>query len=128
MKTCACRLVLLLLLGMPSMAYAEFRHWDEWTRKEQGLFLAYNTVAYIDHRQTRVGLRNGYVETNPIYGTKPHRDKSIAINILVSGAMYWAIGHYQPNDTTGIILGGVIARTAVVVRNDNIGISWKVAI
>jgi hypothetical protein len=74
-----------------------------------------------------VGLRNGYTEANPLYGTHAHRDKSIAINLLFSGAMYWAIGHYQPDDTNALILGGLIARTSVVIHNDNIGVSWKVA-
>lgn len=121
------KLLLITLLLTASPAHAEFRHFNEWTTSEKGLFLSYNTVAYIDHRQTRVGLRNGYVEANPLYGTHPHRDKSIAINLLISGAMYWAIGHYQPDDTNALILGGLIARTSVVVHNDNIGISWKVA-
>lgn len=121
------KLLLITLLLTASPAHAEFRHFNEWTTSEKGLFLAYNTAAYIDHRQTRVGLRNGYTEANPLYGTHPHRDKSIAINLLINGAMYWVIGHYQPDDTNALILGGLVARTAVVVRNDNIGISWKVA-
>lgn len=118
-------IILLAILSAP--AHAEFRHFNEWTNTEKGLFLAYQTAAYIDHRQTRVGLRNGYVEANPLYGTHPHRDKSIAINLAFSSLMYYTIGHYAPDDTNALLLGGVVARTSVVVHNDNIGISWKVA-
>ena len=118
-------LIILSLISIP--AHAEFRHFNDWTANEKRLFLAYHTVAYIDHRQTRVGLRNGFVEKNPLYGTNPHRDKSIAINMLISGGMYWMIGKFEPDDTTGLILGGIISRTAVIYHNDSIGVSWKVA-
>lgn len=119
--------LLITLLLTASPAHAEFRHFNEWTNTEKGLFLAYHTAAYIDHRQTRVGLRNGYTEANPLYGTHPHRDKSIAINLAFSSLMYYAVGHYAPDDTNALMLGGVVARTSVVIHNDNIGISWKVA-
>lgn len=121
------KLLLITLLLTASPAHAEFRHFDEWTNTEKGLFLTYNAMSYIDHRQTRVGLRNGYVEANPLYGSYPHRDKSIAINLLFSSAMYWAVGHYPPDYTNALLIGGVVARTSVVIHNDNIGISWKVA-
>lgn len=118
-------LITLSLISLP--AHAEFRHFNDWTSSEKRLFLAYQTVAYIDHRQTRVGLRNGYIEKNPLYGTDPHKDKSIAINMLVAGGMYWMIGQFEPDDTTGLMLGAIISRTAVVYHNDSIGVSWKVA-
>lgn len=121
------KLLLITLLLTASPSHAEFRHFNEWTTSEKGLFLAYNTAAYIDHRQTRVGLRNGYTEQNPLYGTHPHRDKSIAINLAISSLMYYTIGHYAPDETTPLLLGVAIARTSVVIHNDNIGVSWKVA-
>ena len=118
-------LITLSLISLP--VHAEFRHFNDWTANEKRLFLAYHTIAYIDHRQTRVGLRNGFVEKNPLYGTDPHRDKSIAINMLFSGGMYWMIGQFEPDDTTGIMLGAIISRTAVIYHNDSLGVSWKVA-
>ena len=118
---------MITLCLIPSIAHAQFRHFNEWTNTEKGLFLAYHTAAYIDHRQTRVGLRNGYNEANPLYGSNPHRDKSIAINLAISGAMYYAIGKYPADELNVEMLGAVIGRTAVVVHNDSIGLSWKVA-
>jgi hypothetical protein len=116
--------IILCLIANP--AQAEFRHFNKWTASEKRLFVAYNTIAYIDHRQTRVGLRNGYKEVNPIYG-HAHRDKSAAINLAISGLMYYGIGTFPEDDTTGVMLGAILSRTAVVYHNDSIGISWKVA-
>jgi len=117
-------LALLLLFSSPAMA--EFRHFNEWSTKEKSLFLAYNTAAYIDHRQTRVALRNGYTEMNPIYG-QAHRDKSVAINLLISGTVYYLVGSYK-EDSLNTSLGALaLARTAVVIHNDSVGVSWRVA-
>ena len=119
-------LIILCLIASPS--HADFRHFNEWTTSEKGLFLAYNTITYIDHRQTRVGLRNGYVEGNDwLYGKNPHKDKSVAINLAISGLMYYGIGKHSANELNAGILGAVIGRTAVVVHNDSIGVSWRVA-
>ena len=114
------------LLVFSSQASAECRHFSEWTKKEQSLFLAYNTVAYIDHRQTRVGLRNGYKETNPIYG-QAHRDKSIIINGIVAAGAYYFIGKNDPNYFNLVLAIGTTGRAAAVYHNDSIGVSWKVA-
>jgi hypothetical protein len=120
--------IILFLILSAEPAYAEFRHFDEWTPAERRLFLAYNTAAYIDHRQTRVGLRNGYTEANKwLYGPSAHRDKSIAINLLISGGMYWAIGHYEPDETNTVTLGLTMGRVGAIIHNDSIGVSWKVA-
>jgi len=118
--------LLIILCLIPSVAHAEFRHFNEWSNKERALFLAYNTAAYIDHRQTRVGLRNGYKETNPLYG-QAHRDKSAAINFLISSGIYYAVGKYAEDDLTMHVSTLLLTRTAVVIHNDSIGISWKVA-
>jgi len=126
-KTAYKKLLIILCL-IPSIAHAEFRHFNDWTRTEKGLFLAYHTAAYIDHRQTRVGLRNGYIEDNTwLYGSNPHRDKSIAVNLAISGVMYYAIGKYSADELNAGMLGAVVGRTAVVVHNDSVGVSWKVA-
>jgi len=85
-------------------------------------------MAYIDHRQTRVGLRNGFVEQNSwLYGEKPHRDKSAAINLVISGTMYYAIGKFPADELNTGMIGALVGRTAVVIHNDSVGVSWKVA-
>jgi len=118
-------IILLAILSAP--AHAEFRHFHEWTPTEKNLYLAYNTFAYIDHRQTRVGLRNGYSEINPLYGNNPHRDKSIAINAIISGTMYYFVGKNEPNEMNTLTFGLGMSRFAAVIHNDSIGISWQVA-
>jgi hypothetical protein len=120
------KLSIILCLIPSSYAHAEFRHFNEWSTKEKSLFLAYNTAAYIDHRQTRVGLRNGYREMNPLYG-HAHRDKSAAINLLISGTAYYLVGSYEEDALQYPLLALALSRTAVVVHNDSVGISWRVA-
>jgi len=108
--------------------YAEFRHFSDWTKTEKSLFLTYTAASYIDHRQTRVGLRNGYTEGNKlIYGTNPHRDKSIIINTVIIAGVYTLIGKHEPGQFDTVLLGGNIARWGAVIHNDSIGVSWKVA-
>ena len=122
--------LLALLFLFSSPALAEFRHFDDWSDKEKALFLSYTTVAYIDHRQTRVALAdpcNCYSEANPLYGSNPHRDKSIAINLAVLGGIYYIVGKVPEDKANYALLGATLARTAVVIHNDNIGVSWRVA-
>lgn len=109
---------------------AEFRHFNDWSKKEKAVFLTYGTVAYIDHRQTRVALAdpcNCYSEANPLYGGTPHKDKSIAINLAAMGIIYYTVGSLEENLTTPYLLGATLGRTAVVIHNDSIGIDWRVA-
>lgn len=128
MKTCACRLVLLLLLGMPSMAYAEFRHWDEWTRKEKTAFAIYNTLAYADYSQTRTALSHEcgcYVEANSLFGKDPHPDRILLVNVIASASIYHLVGNSQPD--TGVKFMGTLSaiRFGVILHNDRVGISWR---
>jgi len=120
-------LLTILLLTASPLASAEFRHFSDWTKKEKTLYTSYAVASYIDHRQTRVGLRNGYHEANPIFGNDPHRDKSILINSLVLAGTYYMVGYFRPDETNAVLLGGNIARWGVVLHNDSIGVSWKVA-
>lgn len=128
MKTCACRLVLLLLLSIPTMAHAEFRHWDEWTRKEKTAFGIYNTLAYTDYSQTRVALSHEcecYVEANPIFGKSPHPDKILLINVLASASIYHLVGKSEP-DTSLRFMGTLSAiRFGVIIHNERVGITWR---
>ena len=109
------------------LASAEFRHFHDWTDTEKALAVAYTAGAYIDHRQTRVGLRNGYTEANPLYGSNPHRDKSILINVALMGIAYAAVGYHKPDELNPLLIGGSVARWGAVIHNDSIGVSWKVA-
>ena len=117
-------------LILSGSASAEFRHFNDWSKKEKALFISYGTVGYIDHRQTRVALSDPcecYSEANPIYGSNPHADKSIAINLAAMGVIYWAVGSFQEDELNPYLFGATVARTAVVIHNDGIGIDWRVA-
>ena len=120
----------IILCLIPSTALAEFRHFNDWSKKEKALFLTYGTVAYIDHRQTRTALSdpcNCYQEANPLYGTNPHADKSIAINLAAMSVIYWAVGSFEEDKLNPYLFGATLGRTAVVIHNDSIGIDWRVA-
>ena len=120
----------IILWLIPSTAYAEFRHFNNWTTEEKALYTGYATVAYIDHRQTRAALSDPcecYQEANPLYGSNPHKDKSIAINAAVLGLIYYGVGASKEDDFNPFLLGGLLGRTAVVIHNDSVGVSWRVA-
>jgi hypothetical protein len=124
------KLLIIPFLILSGSTQAEFRHFNDWSKKEKALFLSYGTVAYIDHRQTRVALAdpcNCYSEANPLYGSNPHKDKSIAINMAVMGLLYYGVGALPEDKVNPYLLGATLGRTAVVIHNDSIGIDWRVA-
>ena len=120
--------LLIILCLTPNVSQAEFRHFNDWTAAEKKRFLTYNTIAYIDYKQTRKGLRTeGYIEGNPLFGKNPHRGKAIAVQLDATGLIYYGIGYFQENQMNNVLLGAIIARTAVVIHNDSIGLSWRAA-
>jgi len=124
------KLLIIPFLILSGSVEAEFRHFNDWSNKEKALFLTYGTVAYIDHRQTRVALAdpcNCYREANVLYGSTPHKDKSIAINLAAMGILYWGVGSLPEDKVNPYLLGATLGRTAVVIHNDSIGIDWRVA-
>lgn len=124
------KLLIIPFLILSGSAEAEFRHFNDWSNKEKALFLTYGTVAYIDHQQTRSALADPcecYREANPLYGSNPHRDKSIAINLAALGIIYGAVGSFEEDKLNPYLLGATLGRTAVVIHNDSIGIDWRVA-
>lgn len=131
MKKSLSVLFVLFLLGFSSTSSAEFRHFNEWTKKEKSVFLAYTTVSWIDHSQTQWALNHPcecYTESNTlVYGSNPHKDKSLIINSIAISSMYWAVGTFEP-DATVVFLGTATAvRFGVVINNDQLGASWQVA-
>lgn len=127
----ALSLCFILLLGFSSNSQAEFRHFNEWTKKEKGVFLAYTTVAWIDHRQTQWALDHPcecYSESNTlVYGSNPSRDKSLIINAVALSAIYWTVGTFEPDASVPVLGTATLVRFGVVISNDNIGASWQVA-
>ena len=121
----------IILWLIPSTAYAEFRHFNNWTTEEKALYTGYATVAYIDHRQTQSGLGNPcecyYEKNDALYGRYPHRDKSAAINFAILAGIYYAVGSRKEDSTNWFLFGLTAGRAAVVVQNDRIGIDWRVA-
>ena len=124
-------LLVSFLLGFSSASHAEFRHFNDWTKKEKTVFIAYGTAAWIDHRQTQWALDHPcqcYKESNKlVYGSDPHRDKSLIINTIALSTVYWAIGTFEPDVTVPVLGTAVVFRFGVVVSNDQLGASWQVA-
>lgn len=124
-------LLVSFLLGFSSASHAEFRHFNDWTKKEKTVFIAYGTASWIDHRQTQWALDHPcqcYKESNKlVYGSDPHRDKSLIINTIALSTVYWAIGTFEPDVTVPVLGTAVVFRFGVVVSNDQLGASWQVA-
>jgi hypothetical protein len=118
-------------MGFSSATQAEFRHFNNWTKKEKTVFIAYGTASWIDHKQTQWALDNPcqcYKESNKlVYGSDPHRDKSLIVNTIALSTVYWAIGTFEPDVTVPVVGTAAVFRFGVVVSNDQLGASWQVA-
>ena len=107
-------LVVLSLMGFSSATQAEFRHFNNWTKKEKTVFIAYGTASYKESNKL-------------VYGSDPHRDKSLIINTIALSTVYWAIGTFEPDVTVPVVGTAAVFRFGVVVSNDQLGASWQVA-
>ena len=127
----ASKVTALVFLLLASFANSEIRHFGDWTRKEQLLFSSYSLAAYVDHKQTQWAMNhpcNCFREENTlIYGNSPSKDKSLLINGLFLGGLYYMIGSYEPDDLVPALIGGNVGRWGVVAHNDHIGVSISVA-
>ena len=121
--------LLIILCLTPSVSHAEFRHFNDWTKEEKALYTGYNLISYIDYSQTKSALSdlcNCYIEANPIFGKNPDSDTILAANVLASAYVYYSVGSRLPNNfnkTMAVVTG---VRTAIVIHNDQIGVSWSV--
>ena len=122
--------LLIILCLIPSIAQAEFRHFNNWTTKEQALYTGYATVSYIDYKQTKIALNHScgcYQEGNPLYGKSPPEAKIIAVNVAILGLFYYSIGNADKDKFNTALSIVLASRTAIVIHNDSIGVSWRVA-
>ena len=123
------KLLIILCLTTSPIASAEFRHFNDWTTKEKALYTGHTFVSYIDYSQTKSALSDScdcYSEGNPIFGSQPHADTLLATNIIVSAYMYYRVGSRPPDDFNKIMAIATGLRTAIVINNDQLGISWSV--
>jgi len=120
----------IILCLIPSTAFADFRHFNDWSEKEKAWFAAYQTTAWMDYKQTEWALTHPcdcFYEQNPIYGKYPHPDKILLGNVLAAAAVYWDVGRTPENKRLKVLQGVTLFRAAVVVHNDSVGISWTKA-
>lgn len=75
-------MLLLALALVPSAPRA-----DEWTLRDTVLEASFAATVFVDWRQTRWALGNGYEETNPLLGKHPSHTR---LDLSVLGAV---IGH-----------------------------------
>jgi len=118
-------LIILLLTISPVVEAGEFRHFNDWTKKEKAEFIGYSALVYIDYRQTSWTLNQKnelgnpiYYERNPIFGERPNKKDLLAAQILAAGVYYYMVGDSHDPFLRGAIFG---LRLAVVVQNDNVG-------
>lgn len=116
---------------MPSVANAEFRHFNEWTNAEKTELAVYASLSYIDYRQTSWAMKQRnesgnymFIEMNPLYGERPSDEKLMVGQLIGLVGYYWFIGNSnnlpQYHFAKGILLG---AKLSVVIHHENIGIS-----
>jgi len=120
----------IILCLIPSTAFAEFRHFNDWSTKEKAWFVGYQTASWIDYTQTRWALThpcNCWHEENPLYGKHPHPDKVLLGNVASAIGAYLYVGYHPKDDKVWFLQGAMALRTAVVIHNDSIGIDWRVA-
>ena len=120
-------LIILCLISSP--AHSEFRHFNDWTTKEKALYSGHTLISYIDYSQTKSALSDPcdcYSEGDPIFGSQPHADNLLATNILISAYAYYRVGSRPPDDFNKIMAVATGLRTAIVINNDRVGISWSV--
>lgn len=111
-------------------AETEFRHFNKWSNKEKKLFLAYNLASYIDYAQTNEAINNPcncFEEDNPTLGKNITNEQFALINVFISSLMYYGIGTSKRNSGNNAMIAATIARVGVVIHNDSVGVSWKVA-
>ena len=123
-------ILLTVLLCLAPSVEAEFRHFNQWTDKEKLLFAGWNTVSYVDYRQTTYALNhpcNCYEEANPLHGSTPSNDRLLITQVIASSYLYWMVGASDPDRQNTVMLGMTLGLTAVVIHNDSVGIEWEVA-
>jgi len=121
--------LLIILCLITSPAQAEFRHFNDWTTKEKALYTGHALISYVDYSQTKSALSDPcdcYREGNPLFGSQPHADTLLATNILISAYAYYRVGSRPPDDFNKIMAVATGVRTAIVINNDRIGVSWSV--
>lgn len=120
----------IILCLIPSTAFAEFRHFDEWSTKEKAWFAGYQTASWIDYSQTKWFLTRPcecWYEQNPFYGRYPHPDKILLGTVVSALGTYLYVGYHPKDDKLRFLQTAAVFRAAVVVHNDSVGVDWRVA-
>ncbi len=119
---------------LPSVASAEFRHINDWTKWEKTEFATYTALTYIDYRQTTWAVEqkhsNGaylFDEVNPILGKRPD-DIDVALLLLASvGTYYYLVGKSSENPVASASARSIMmtARVAIILHNDSVGVNFS---
>lgn len=116
-------LLLLLLISSPLSA-----KWDEWTIEEQNLFKLLVLGSALDYMQTKNGLKNGYTEGNPFYGSTPSPDRILITKGLSLGLIYYTadLPETKSYRRKGLLLANGI-QWGIVIHNESVGATFRYA-
>lgn len=125
---------MLVAVLLPSVASAEFRHIDDWTKWQKVEFATYTALTYIDYRQTTWAVKqkhpNGtylFDEVNPILGKRPD-NIDVAVLLLASVATYYyLVGKSGENPVASASARSIMmtARVAIILHNDSVGVNFN---
>jgi len=119
---------------LPSVASAEFRHIDDWTKWEKAEFATYTALTYIDYRQTTWAVKQTYPdgrhvfnEANPLLGERPEDVEVTLLLLLGIGTYYYLIGSSHKDPISSVSARSIMmtARVAIILHNDNIGVRFN---
>ena len=96
--------------------------WEDWTQKEQELFINFVTLNAIDIHITHRAIQDyGAVELNPILGENPSVEKLILSKAVTTGLLYYLLDKdvNAERERDLKILNGVYL--AAVIHNGYVG-------
>ena len=116
-------LLLLLLISSPLSA-----KWDEWSIEDQNLFKLLIFGSALDYMQTKNGLKNGYTEGNPLYGSTPSSDRMLIQKSISLGVIYYVVDEHWSRSyrRSGLILANGI-QWGIVIHNESVGATFRYA-
>lgn len=123
--------IILLLCLLAGNVQAQSKTYSEWATEDKAQFATYTALAVMDYKQTSWAMKQKdsegnfiYQESNPFLGNRPS-DTKIAVAQLASvGLMYYDIKHYG-EEHRKIRWALIVLKTAVVVHNNNLGVTFN---
>lgn len=125
--------ILLTFVLCCATAYADSKPYTEWDTQDKVQLTTYTVLSVMDYKQTSWALKQRdeqgnyiYHEANPLLGNRPSDGKLAAAQLLGVGVMYYDIKH-NADEHRKLRWVVIFVKAAVVLHNDNIGITFNKA-